>query len=712
MIHRQSSNDRNLAGTNSGKSVLAPAHAACNASENVLDNQKEPEHFSPLVADMWADLIMYHLRACSAAGELDLDCPVDILDFVPGIGQSGWLMVQALLRRAAEVENLHIRYIPVAPQRIWFSSLRKMPEFAPLLEHEIVVPMLWDIQRGDPCLLLPSGRKPWQPANPCVILLHDKWASLPQRLFAIHYGKLLEANLAFLKNILEPEQRSQQWKNVDSESLSTSFGSLLNHYLTHFNSSPIPYPEIVLGEIGRITSKLPEKYLLLSAAAGFASERSLRLCSFVKLIDIYEKEQRFSVNFHFLSHHFHQLGLETQEIEMQKGTVLQMAIHVHTQGENRLSSIAHKIDAGMFHHASALNEAMCSLGGSAALDSRLALLKISQYDPDIFMSSHAALIKSFTKSPNFDRQSWREALERVWANYLPTPTANKLHASLAPVAMHCGHWKLARTVILRGIQAFGKTTVDLSNLAWCEARTGQIKNARKLIVEALCKEPDNVFALHVKQRIEERLSSWDGHWRIDLHHKELPIVLEPLDLSHAEAYFYQYRDPQIAVMTGLPVLNTIEEVRTWITQQEAEPERVNYSIMHADYGFVGYINLAVSAHASYFCFWTGVDFQGNGIATAAARIACKYASELGVNVMLTSAYSDNARSIRALKRIGFGEIDIRALPPDQDRIFYSMISSDVTDVNSATELVEYYIREKLPLHFSENTKNRVLSVDA
>lgn len=154
-------------------------------------------------------------------------------------------------------------------------------------------------------------------------------------------------------------------------------------------------------------------------------------------------------------------------------------------------------------------------------------------------------------------------------------------------------------------------------------------------------------------------------------------------------------------MTGLPGLTTLEEVKKWITEQETDPNRINYAIMHADYGFVGYINLAVSEHASYFCFWTGVDFQGHGIATAAGRLACQYASKLGVNVMLTSAYSDNARSIRALKRIGFSELKIRALPPDQDRIFYSMIANDDSNIDSAAELVNYYIREKLPLHFSK-----------
>lgn len=697
VIHHAGSADNNGADPDVPASVQRDLFKPISFSSK----QREPENNNPLVAHLWADLILHHLRASEAAGEINFHYPVDILDLVPGYGLSNWLLVQAILDRTVEIENLKIRYLPVAHQRSWFSSLRSYPEFASLLKNEVVVPMLWDCQQNHPCLLLPSGRKTWKTSNPCIVLAHDKWSSLPQRLFAVHYGKLLEADLSLLKNTLEPEKRSQQWKNVDKSSLAAGFNSLVDYYLTKFNSSPIPYPDKALALIDRIVSILPRQYLLLAAAQGIASEQSLRLLSFSKLIDSYEKDACFAVNFDFLSHHLRQLGSETCEIEMQKGLVLQLAMHGHAEGRKRVSNIAAKVDAGMFHHSFALNEAVTSLGLSAALDSRLALLKLSHYDPAIFIASHAALIKSFAKSPNFDHKSWRDALERVWGNYLPTANANKLHTYMAPVAMHCGHWKLARSVILRGIEAFGKTANDLANLAWCEARSGKLMKARTIISEALRIDPENSLVEQVNQRIEARLAKWDKRWRVDLHHESLPLALEPLDLSHAEAFYYQYRDPQIAVMTGLPGLSSLDEVKNWITEQETDLNRVNYSIMHADYGFVGYINLAVSEHASYFCFWTGVDFQGFGIATTAGRMACQYASKLGVNVMLTSAYSDNARSIRALKRIGFAELKIRALPPDQDRIFFSMITDDDTNIDSDTELVNYYVREKLPLHFSK-----------
>lgn len=213
-------------------------------------------------------------------------------------------------------------------------------------------------------------------------------------------------------------------------------------------------------------------------------------------------------------------------------------------------------------------------------------------------------------------------------------------------------------------------------------------------------DPGLALAVEVASRIESRLASWNATWRVAVQHETLPIAIEPLDLSHAEALLYQYRDPQIAVMVGLPALTTIEKVREWIVEQDTEKGRINFAVMHRDHGFVGYVNLAVSAHASYFCFWTGVDFQGHGFATAAGRLACQLAKKQGIHVMLTAAYVDNARSIRALRHLGFVEIPIRALPPDHDRLFFYLPEQSAEPVDSiVTELIDYYVRENLPLYF-------------
>jgi RimJ/RimL family protein N-acetyltransferase/soluble lytic murein transglycosylase-like protein len=287
------------------------------------------------------------------------------------------------------------------------------------------------------------------------------------------------------------------------------------------------------------------------------------------------------------------------------------------------------------------------------------------------------------------------------ANYLPDPQSKRFHERLAMMAMHCGHWSLARRALQSGLQRDGANPTDLAQLAWCDARTGRLRKAADTVSAALALDPASVLAQEVMQRIEQRLAGWEGVWRQPIEHAELPMVLEPLDASHAEAMLYQYRDPQIAIMTGLPAMTTLESMQQWIDEQLRESALAHFAIMHRDLGFVGYINLAISDHAAFFCFWTGVDFQGRGLATQAGKLVCDYARSFGVPVLLTSAYTDNQRSITALKRIGFTEIPIRALPPDHERIFYAFTPEAAPEMDFVAELRDYYCREKISLSFPD-----------
>lgn len=665
------------------------------------NSHQEPQDLSPLVIDYWTDLIVEHLLISINLGELNLNKPVDIVDLVPGSGQSSWLILQILFKKTSKIDGLQLRYLPVISHRSWLASARQQSELSNAISSEQIVPMLWGEQSDDPCLLSPSGRSAWKPANPCILLVHDRWASLQQRLFAVHYGKLLEANFEFLKTGLASNQREHQWQAVTDMEWANGFLPLINRYMMQLNSSPVSFPIGALRLLDLLNAKASQGYLMLAASKGFTSDYGLRLCGFGKIVESYEQTGRVPVNFDFISHRLQQLGAQSKEIEFQGGYVFQVAVRDHANAEVRLANLTKNTDRGMFRYGPALVDAMRALGNNATLDSRLAIIKLSKFDPSVFLASHDALIATFLKCKNFDRAIWREVLECVWKNCIPIQKDNNSDRSLAVAAMHCGHWQLARKILQKRIHIFGNTAKDLANLAWCDARTGQIKKALKLSAAGLNLESDDALAKQVHQRITERLENWVGRWAIDLHDETTAISVEPLDQSHAEAYFYQYRDPQIAVMTGLPALTSLEETKKWIAEQSVDEDRVNFAVMHRDYGFVGYINLAVSNHASYFCFWMGVDFQGRGWATAASRLVCNYANKVGITILLTSAYSDNLRSIRTLERIGFVKIEVRASVPDHDRIFFSMIPGGLVDVNSVQELMNYYEREKLPLYFPE-----------
>lgn len=680
--------------------ILRSQDAATFASTSLL----EPAGFSPLVAEHWAKLIIQHWHVCQIAGEINTDEPLDILDFMPGHGHASWLLVRALSARlgGSQTSGLRFRYLPVATERSCFEKLRSHLELSEWLANETLVPLLWGRRGNQACLLLPNGRQIWCANNPVVMLTHDLWTRLPQRLFAVHYGKLFEADLAKLAEKPDAESQPHFWQKQESPEWHAGIAPLIEQYLVQLNSSPLSYPEEVLTLLDGITALPGRPFILLAAGRGFASEQSMRMAQFSEMISALKgtNGNPLPVNFDLLGYKIRQLNAVVGQIELQKGEVLQIALHGHVHAEERLAGLLGSVDTAVFQKGPALIEATRVLGPNADLDCRLALIKLSGYDAAVFCAGYAKLMAAFGRIPDFDRMSWQAALEDIWRNYLLQSSAEHLHRKIAPAAMHCGHWKLARTVLMWGLKNHGENASDLAHLAWCEARTGQLLLAHQLAKKALALDPALALAEEVASRIATRLASWNTIWRTAVHHETLPITIEPLDLSHAEALLYQYRDPQIAVMVGLPVLATIEKVRAWIVEQDNEKGRINFAVMHRDHGFVGYVNLAISAHASYFCFWTGVDFQGHGLATTAGRLACQLARNRGISVMLTAAYIDNARSIRALRCLGFVEIPIRALPPDHDRLFFYLPQQSVEPINNIiAELIDYYARENLPLYF-------------
>jgi len=614
--------------------------------------------------------------------------------------------MQALQREVGS--EFKWRYLPVAPDIGWFNQLFKSSGLSYFRDQGLLLPMIWNDDDGSLGVMSHTKASPWEATNPVVVIGHDRFSYLNQRLLAAHYGKLMEVDFRAASNDTSETEApvntaSPRWTMFENASITTEFSSVFADYLQKFNSSPIPFPEGGLRFIDAFDKVATFGYFLINFATGYATEQSLRLGLFSRLCDELNQNKTLPVNFHLLANRLQELGCSVENIQPQPQQVLQLALGRHSESDLRLKRLASIPSSNRIEHVPSLIEATRALGTAHVLSVRLSLLKLSEFDIDVFLTGDRALTAALANANSdgsLDRAAWKEALQRVWSNYLPHATTDKLHQRLAPAAMHCGAWALAKEVLKRGMDFFGEDASDLANLAWCENRTGNAIRALELAEQALKIDDAHPLVVEVHKRVQQRLALRDEQWKRVLLDSESQLILEPLDKTHAEAFFYQYRDPQIAIMTGLPALKSIEETRRWIEEQEHDVGKVNYAIMLADEGFVGFINLAVSEHAAFFCFWAGVDFQGRALASSAGRIVCKYAEKLGVPIMLTSAFTDNKRSIRSLTRMGFQELSIRALAPDNDRIFFILAESTVfNEVNGAKELIEYYAREKLSLKF-------------
>ncbi len=77
----------------------------------------------------------------------------------------------------------------------------------------------------------------WSTTDPVVILARYAWSRLDQRLLAVHYGKLHEADLDLLA--ARHTNNANAWTAVDAE-LCPSLGPILDGYRSRLNARPDP----------------------------------------------------------------------------------------------------------------------------------------------------------------------------------------------------------------------------------------------------------------------------------------------------------------------------------------------------------------------------------------------------------------------------------------------------------------------------------------
>lgn len=151
-------------------------------------------------------------------------------------------------------------------------------------------------------------------------------------------------------------------------------------------------------------------------------------------------------------------------------------------------------------------------------------------------------------------------------------------------------------------------------------------------------------------------------------HLNGPWWLEPLLPRHASALATQYRHPDTAAMTGLPEIDAELDAHAWIEMRRRESP-ATYAFMHARCGFVGYGDLFLHRQEGYLCMWMGEDYRGRGWGTALVQHLGALARHAGLCVVWSSAYEHNTASLRSMSRAGFRALDLRALPPDEERRF-------------------------------------------
>ncbi len=645
----------------------------------------------------WSDAIGRFWRAMHERGAIDTAAPLDVVDLAPARGEAVRPLLQALMARAAASVDatVRLRYLACSDDDsalAWSTQT----ELRSLVDAGLLVALRWAPGTDMPTL----GGAPWQARNPVAFIAHDLLHRLPQRLLAVQYGQVFEADPRLLEGErLEPEQA---WHRREPAQDDATLEEIRRRYAGVVSSAPLGVGERLPRLVEQIHAVAPRGYLALHAAPGTASRRSLRLLGVDTALKMYHKGRTLPVDFELVSAHAQRSGAQVWSRELADGWVMHAAVGRTGDAQRLLGLCTPALEAD-FGDTPALAVAMRAATKQPDSAAVLALLRSAHFDVDVFRAACPALHERLLLRPVHNVCAWSQALRAVWAQVLPNALAPALHRDLALCAMRVADWSLAKQAWEGGIEAHGPSVQDLVQLGWCYLRTGDPARAAIHLRKALAMQPTHPVAVEASECLRSRLSRRDNAWRQEIDRRAKGLVLEPLDALHLDALAHQYRDPQIAMMSGMPVLPADGNLRRWFDAEFVREDRTDYAVVHVDHGFVGSVSLEMDAGCALFAFWIGADFQGQGFAVSAGRALCEFAASRGVRRIFASAYADNARSLRALAAIGFRRLPLRSTAKDNPRIFFARMPRGVSEAELVQAHFDLHQRRKLPVEFEVET---------
>jgi type IV secretion system protein VirD4 len=634
------------------------------------------------VARAWAESIVRYWQLAQFSNGLNPDNALVILDLNAGDGQFAWQMLCCLRERLATLPF-------TLPPFHYMACVATARQQQALQSHTCFThedeDYHFSVALRDTVL---ASQNPFGDGNPVVVIAHDAFADMEQQLLAIHYGKLLQGQARVpASGMAEASEVTLEfdWPEIPFETLAPRDNAVMAMYRDGISSAPIVLPSGALACIDSIERLASGRYLLLSCDRAICDEREIRLGAFSAPTVLQLPTKAQESNYHALDFYLRALGARVwqEKVIGSKQTVcVALADSQHPELSGTLPDLVAPL-AGTHHDASAQ---LAKIAEKMPLQQCLVLLQQADHDPALLAKLEPSLRQADWQLPATGREQWQQALARAWALHLPQQQdeSPRFYQTLTWLALQVSHYGLARKATQSGLNHFGENTLDLYRLAVCDMETGNNANAIRYLRRALVNDPTSKTCTDLLAKLSTRLQHQQAYsWYRSQLAKQGHLRLEPLAGHHAGQMVYQYRDPQIAAMASLPALTTVTDAEAFIATQGNEPGRSSCAVLHEERGFVGVVSLQRAADSAYLYFWIGADHQGQGHGVAAAKTMLAMAQASGIRCFYTSCFADNLRSRRALANMDFEPIEISALAPHNDLLFYYMgIPQDIDHIQN------------------------------
>lgn len=606
-------------------------------------------------ADDDAQTVLWFVQSGAATHAIDPAEVVWIIDLAPGDGERAWRVLNYLSRRAPRSPPL--RYLACCPA----------PEHhAGLAAHPFLQPWLAD---GTLFLDRQGQGIPSHPLrNPIVVLAHDALSAHAQGLYAAQRGDL-----------------SRAWSDgngaIDWRAAARRDGlmSLLAAYRQSLNHVAFTLPHGAMRLLAELLRVSGGRMLLRASDRGAKDISQIRMGALAHI-----DGQLLRVNFEALGRWHRANGASVYQSQRDdEGRVLHLALHDIAGG--RLQECLPEV-LGL-PHPDDHTQLLQALHGQLALSLAqcLAVLHAQAGDPRALAALSPQIAQAAPTLAGTALSQWRQMLACCWAQHYPprdgAGDTEDLRALIATLASQLEDWPLARKALRAMLRTQPRDAASWYGLAQVQARTGGARAALLSLRQADVAGADPALVQQATQALIARTAAWRERPAYSAAlARDRQLVLEPLDDRHALAMHHQYRDPQIAAMTRLPAFADVAALRAWITGHAGDRKRLDCAVLHAEYGLVGTIGAHWHGEGAFMHFWIGADHQGKGLAARVVRLMLNLLTVHGMRHVFAAVYPDNYRSLRTLKRLGFAQLPMCALAPENSMMFLAWAAQPDTAV--------------------------------
>jgi tetratricopeptide (TPR) repeat protein len=396
---------------------------------------------NPFIADAYATVLFGWLRDCAGRGRapgdatagLDRDQPMYIVELGAGTGRFAFLVLRRLqkLLGKSRLRDVKFKYVLTDFVQRTVDYWREHPQLKPFFEAGVLDFARFDAERERGLSLVLSGETlaPGAVRNPVAVLANYFFDGIAHDAFQIRDGQLFESRVTLASTQPEPDLEdpgilarttvSFTPHAVEGEYYGDpELDRILAVYRTTLDQTAITFPAGPLRCLQNLAELAGGRVLLISADKGYHREEALLNRGDPSLA--IHGSFSLSVNYHALDLFVAQRGGRAMHTSHRHAS-LDIGAFFLGGGEGEYLETAQAYEEAIERACPddffTLKKGLERLYESLTLEQLLAFLRLSGWDPNIFLGALRALLGVMDAATEEARQELYWAVRKVWETY-------------------------------------------------------------------------------------------------------------------------------------------------------------------------------------------------------------------------------------------------------------------------------------------------------